>query len=171
MLQLFLLRHAKSSWDDPAIDDFDRPLNDRGRNGAAAMAGYIRAAGIQPALVLCSAAKRTRQTWEHLEPHLAGVPAMFEDGLYAADRQQLTERLRLLPQNARSVMVIGHNPGLERTAGHLADGQGAIDAVALMSEKFPTGALAVLECDIPRWRDLDRGTCRLSSFVRPSDAK
>ncbi len=169
MRRLFLLRHAKSSREDAALDDFERPLNDRGRRGARAMAEFLHDLGIRPALVLCSAARRTRQTWDLLEPRLPGVPVSIETGLYEAARPHLAERLRRLDDHLSGVMLIGHNPGLERLAEFLTQGAGEAGAVAALSAKFPTAALAVLETEVARWAALDKGTCRLARFVRPAD--
>ncbi len=169
MRRLYLLRHAKSSWDDPALDDYDRPLNGRGRAAARLMAAHLRAARLRPDLVLCSGARRTRQTLDSLEAVLDGVPAVIEPELYEADRTGLLARLRRLDDRFASVLVIGHNPGLERLAEALAGGQGDGQALARLAAKFPTGALAVLDGEIDRWAELDHGTCRLAAFVRPKD--
>ena len=169
MRRLYLLRHAKSSWDDPAVDDFDRPLNGRGLVAARLMAAHLRSAGVRPATVLCSAARRTRQTLEYLEPLLEGVPVAIEPELYELDRSGLLARLRRLDDHLASVLLIGHNPGLERLAETLAAGHGDGQALARLAAKFPTGALAVLDGEIPRWAELDHGTCRLAAFVRPRD--
>lgn len=169
MRQLFLLRHGKSSWDDPALDDFDRPLNNRGRNNIRAMADFLRAQAIRPALVLCSAARRTQQTYDILARRLEGIPVSIEPELYEAARHDLTGRLRALDDHLDSVLLVGHNPGLENLAKWLSADQGDADAVAALTDKFPTGALAVLETPLARWAALDNGTCRLARFTRPSD--
>ncbi|HLO77376.1 MAG TPA: histidine phosphatase family protein [Magnetospirillum sp.] len=167
--QLFLLRHAKSSWDDPALDDFDRPLNNRGRRNAAALADHFRASAIRPALILCSAARRTRETYAVLEPAIEGVPVTFEAELYEATRHDLLDRLRRLDDHLQSVLLIGHNPGLEHLATELCQGQGNAKRLARLAEKFPTCALATLEAGIAHWGALQDGTCRLTGFLRPAD--
>lgn len=169
MRQIFLLRHAKSNWDDPAQDDYERPLSGRGRKGARAMADHLASAHIRPALILCSAARRTRATYDILAPVLEGIPVSFEDGLYEAGKGDLLDRLHALDDHLPSVMVIGHNPGLERLAGFLCANHGTAEAVARMAAKFPTGALAVLETGASRWAALESASCRLSAFVRPRD--
>lgn len=169
MRRLYLLRHAKSSWDEDGVDDFERPLSGRGRKAARAMAKYLAQHKIRPALVLCSAAVRTRATYDLIEPRLAGVPASIEAGLYAADRGNLLARLHRLDDHLGSVLLIGHNPGLERLAVFLADPHGDAAALEKLADKFPTGALAVLETDAAHWAELDGGTCRLTGFVRPRD--
>jgi phosphohistidine phosphatase len=106
---LYLLRHAKSSWDDPGLADFDRPLSRRGRRNAALLAAHLREESIEPELVLCSTARRARETAELLG--LDGV--RFENDLYGAGRAELARRLTALPHSVASAMMIGHNPGLE----------------------------------------------------------
>jgi phosphohistidine phosphatase len=169
MRRVFLLRHAKSSWDDVSVDDFDRPLNGRGRRNAKAMAGYFKQAGIHPAEVLCSAALRTVQTLELLEQALPGASVSIEADLYEANKGDLLARLRRLDDRLNSVLVIGHNPGVGRLAQGLAGGQGDHKALAHLGEKYPTGTLAVLETEIARWGELEDGACRLTAFVRPGD--
>lgn len=171
MRRIYLLRHAKSSWDDPALDDFDRPLAERGRKAARRMARHLAAANLRPALVLCSAARRTRETFALIEPDLAGVPVSYEPSVYAAAKHDLLHRLRQLDDHLDSVMVVGHNPGLERLAHALSADRGEPGALARMAEKYPSGALAVLETDITQWRQLEDGTCRLAQFTRPKDLK
>lgn len=171
MRQLFLLRHAKSSWDDPSLGDFDRALNNRGRKAARAMANFLAEAHIRPAMILCSAALRTRTTYEIIAPKLAGVPVSVEDALYEATKGDLLHRLRRLDDHLGSVMVIGHNPGIERLAAGLSAGHGDKHALASMAEKFPTGALAVLETEDHAWAALEEGNCRLTAFVRPADVE
>lgn len=165
---LYLLRHAKSSWDDPSLADFDRPLSRRGRKAAKGMDQLLGLRGWRPDLVLCSSARRTRETFAAL-PTLAGADVAFERGLYEADQEHLLDRLRTLPDAAGSAMVIGHNPGLERLTwllvGHGAEGP----AHAALRRKFPTAAMAVLECAAARWAQLTPGSCRLVDFVRPGD--
>lgn len=169
MKRILLLRHAKSSWDDPQLEDFQRPLNPRGRQSAKRMARFLEENAIRPGLVLCSAAVRTRATYEILEPAMQGVPVAFEDGLYEATRGDLLHRLQRVDGHLAQVMVIGHNPGLEKLAQLLADGQGDRTALDCLADKYPTGALAVLETRAPHWPELDAGSCRLLQFVRPKD--
>jgi phosphohistidine phosphatase len=169
LLKLFLLRHAKSSWDDPELDDFDRPLNGRGRKAARAMGKYLERQAIRPSLVLVSAAARTRATFELIAPRLDGAPSVVEAGLYEASSTQLLERLRRLDDRDPSVMLVAHNPGLEQLALTLCGEDDASEALARLRDKFPTGALAVLEAELGHWAELAPGTCRLAAFVRPKE--
>jgi phosphohistidine phosphatase len=166
MKRVYLLRHAKSSWADPSLADHDRPLNGRGRRAAAAMGEHLRAAGVAPELVLCSSARRTRETLERIAPALGDARVEFEAGLYGASAHALRRRLERLPDEVESVLLIAHNPGLEDLALELAAPSPATEA---MAEKFPTGALAVLELPGASWSELAPGTAELATFVRPRD--
>lgn len=169
MRKLFLLRHAKSSWDDPAAEDFDRPLNGRGRKDAKRMGRYMAEQGLRPGMALVSGAARTRATWELIEPHLEGVPVAIEAELYEAGKARLLTRLRQLDEHMDSVLLIGHNPGIGRLAEVLADHHGDPALLAALGEKFPTGALAVIDLDIAHWGELEAGRGRLAAFIRPRD--
>ena len=169
MKTIYLLRHAKSSWQDQGAEDIDRRLSKRGREAAKAMANYLSAEGIVPAQILCSPALRTRETLERMEAKLdAAIPIRFEKGIYNADAPSLLRRLRRLSDALPSVMVIGHNPGIERLALMLA-GDGEATARDKLANKYPTGTLAVLTALIDHWRDLGPEGARLEAFVRPKD--
>ncbi|MEO5336772.1 MAG: histidine phosphatase family protein [Magnetospirillum sp. WYHS-4] len=164
---LYLLRHAKSSWKDPALADFDRPVSGRGRRAAKAMGDYMENRGMHPATVLCSAAERTRQTLDLVHPVLgADVPVEVRRNLYLADPQAILTELAALPDSVPSVLVIAHNPGLHDLAVALA-ASGDKDLLEALSEKFPTAALAVLTSEASRWKDLAKGGLHLEDFVRP----
>jgi phosphohistidine phosphatase len=165
--QLYVLRHAKSSWDEPGLDDHDRPLAARGRDAAKAMAAHVRARGIRPELVICSSARRARETLDGVDP--AGH-RLIEPGVYSASATDLLRRLRRVPDAIESVMVIGHNPTVQMLVLSVADpgrdtlGDGS-DLEAVRS-KFPTGALATLRFD-GGWGELAPGRAELAGFVRP----
>jgi phosphohistidine phosphatase len=162
---LYLLRHAKSDWDDPSRTDIDRPLAPRGRKAAGAMSRYLKRADIRPELILCSPARRTRQTLELIGEAFELMPQVtFAPWLYAASAGQLLANLEELPPETASVMLIGHNPGLEDLATSLA-GRGA--DLDRLRDKYPTGALAVLS--VFDWRRLEPGCAELVSFVVPRD--
>jgi phosphohistidine phosphatase len=167
MKRVYLLRHAKSSWKDRSLADRDRPLAGRGRRAAKAMAAHLEAEGVRPDLVLCSPARRTRETLERVESALGGeVEVVFEEGLYGASEAGLLARLRALPGEVGAVMVIGHNPGLGELALALAS-EGA--ELARMREKYPTGALATIDLPADGWSALERGGGELVAYVRPRD--
>jgi phosphohistidine phosphatase len=162
--QLFVLRHAKSSWDDPALVDHARPLAPRGQRAAELLANYVRREKIRPALVLCSSARRTIETYEGVRP--AGELSI-ESGLYGAGADGLLERLRQVPDATSSVMLIGHNPALQTLVLRLAGANGGTD-LRQVQRKFPTGALATLALD-HAWSELRPGAADLVSLIRPRD--
>jgi phosphohistidine phosphatase len=162
---IILLRHGKSSWSDPALSDVDRPLAPRGERASRRIAKYLRRKRIRPALVLCSPALRTRQTLAGIEPSLGkGCSVELVAELYAASERELLERLRALPDSAASVMLIGHNPGLQQLALVLAS-RG--DDLAKLEQKFPTGALATLVVSGDSWAALRPDEAELIDYVVP----
>jgi phosphohistidine phosphatase len=176
MPTLMLLRHAKSDWPEsksgPKMDDHDRPLSDRGIKDAPRMGAHIRAGKREPDLVLCSTSARTRETWELIAPELRSKPqAHFDRALYLAAWPQLLAIVQTAPANVHSLMLIGHNPGMEQLAAQLAaepHGAAERERVAAMRKKFPTCALAVVEFE-GAWKKVAHGTGRLVAFVRPKD--
>ncbi len=162
--RLYLLRHAKSSWKDQRLADHERPLAGRGRRAAKAIRRHVKEQGIDPELVLCSTAKRARQTLEGIEPALGRGAVRVEAELYGAGSAALLARLQHVPARVRSVMVIGHNPALQDLALLLAR-----DGSTELEVKFPTAALATLAFRGPSWAVLDRGKADLIEFVRPRD--
>jgi phosphohistidine phosphatase len=162
---VILLRHGKSSWSDSTLADIDRPLALRGERAARKLAEYIRRRRIRPALVLCSPALRTRQTLEAIEASLGKrCVAEVVPELYAASEQELLEQLQALPEPVGSVMLIGHNPGLQDLALLLAS-RGA--CLQQLEEKFPTGALATLVVRGESWTALGPGEAELVDYVVP----
>lgn len=169
MKLLYLLRHTKSSWDDPSIDDFERPLNKRGRKAATLLADYCRHHEIRPEIVLCSPAKRTRQTLESLQSALGNAPVAFERRLYEATSLTILALIAELPRNCHSALVIGHNPGLQRLARYLVDADSPNPALRHLGDKLPTGGFVTLSAQINEWDRLTAGGCTLDGFLRPGD--
>jgi phosphohistidine phosphatase len=121
MKRLYLLRHAKSSWDDPTLADHDRPLAPRGRRAVKVMAKHLRRKGIAPQLVLCSPSRRTRQTLTRIAPAVGkSAEVQIRSELYAASAAELLEVLRQVPDGVESVMLIGHHRGIQDLALSLA---------------------------------------------------
>ena len=169
MRQLLLLRHAKSSWDDPGLTDFDRPLNPRGRAAAAAMRTAMAGLGLAPDQVLVSTSKRTLQTLEALEPWEETPLVEPMDSLYLAPAAGLLRALQDVQPTVRSVMVIAHNPGLHELAVLLMGTAGPAGADARrLREGYPSGALAEFVVTAP-WADLTGGGARLVRFLCPRD--
>jgi phosphohistidine phosphatase len=159
---LYVLRHAKSSWDDPTLDDHDRPLARRGRRDARRLGRHFISESIAPDLVLCSSSLRTRETLAVILPSLEGeVQLLVEDGLYGADAKTLLERLHEVPGAVASVMLIGHNPGLHELILELATPGPERDR---LRENLSTAALVNLEVTTS-WQRLEVHQQELVRFV------
>ena len=170
MKHLILLRHAKSDWSDPALDDFDRPLNKRGRKAAPVMGGLFNKQAWAPDLVLCSTARRAQQTWDLVAKELSRpVPVKPLKSLYLAPPSRILATLEPLPDDVGSAVVVGHNPGLHNLAHQLAGGGSDKRAANALAIKFPTGAVAVIDLEIAQWRDIRKGKSRLIGFFCPRD--
>jgi phosphohistidine phosphatase len=169
--RLLLLRHAKSAW--PDVPDSERPLNDRGRRDAPAMGRWLLSSGYVPDLVLCSTASRTRETWDLLAPALeAGPPVRFEQRIYEASALSLLHLLRESGNGYRTVMLIGHNPGIAELAigvAQMADGPEG-EPLERAREKFPTAAVAVLDFQ-GEWADLTPGEVHMTDFAVPREVR
>jgi phosphohistidine phosphatase len=161
-----LLRHAKSDW--PDVPDRDRPLAKRGRRDAPVVGRWLRRHGYLPDAVICSVARRTRQTWDLVAPELGGSPSVtFEPRAYAASALTLLYLVRELPATSRAVLLIGHNPAIEELATHLSEALDAEGAPPAPGLRFPTAAVAVLEFR-GDWPDLAPGHARLRDFATPA---
>lgn len=167
MPELLLLRHAKSDWGQPGLDDFDRCLSSRGRRAAPRMGRYLQAQGLQPDLILCSSARRAKETLGLVLTALASEPQIsYLKTLYLAPPSRLLTILRRQSPNTGRLLLIGHNPGLQHLALELA-GPRRGAAVRSLAEKFPTAALARFE--VGDWAQLGAAPARLVDFVRPRD--
>ena len=171
MRQLLILRHAKSSWDDPKLSDHARPLNSRGRKSASAMRRAMRDLGLAPDIVLVSSARRTLQTLEALEPWDEQPLIEPMDQLYLANAEQLLGVLRQVSDTARSVLLLGHNPGLHDLSMLLVGPvamTGQTRNISRLAEGYPTGALTEFSIAGP-WSQLSEGGGRLLRFLAPRD--
>lgn len=160
MKTLFVLRHAKSSWDDPDLADFDRPLNDRGRSAAPFMGEVMNRNGFSPDVILSSPAARARDT-ALLVKDGGDLTAeiRYEEAIYEASPQALKQIVAAIDDQKRSAMVVGHNPGME----------GFIRFLTGRVESMPTAALAVIDLDIATWSELDSESGILRKVIRPKD--
>lgn len=167
---LILLRHAKSDW--PDVPDHERPLAPRGRHDAPAVGRWLRDGGLLPDQVLCSSARRTRETWESVRGQL-GVdpPVTFDEQVYGAMPGTLLDLIRRTEPARRTLLVIGHDPAVSTLALALPAEDDA-DAATLerIRQKFPTAAAAVLVF-AESWRQLEPGTARLAAYVTPRDLR
>jgi phosphohistidine phosphatase len=167
MPTLFLLRHAKSDWSDHGAADIDRPLSSRGERAAALIAQAIADRDLIPDLVLCSPARRTRETLAALQPVLGNaVPVRITEGLYEPASGNYRAIVEEESAGAERLMVIGHNPAIHATATLFA-GKGDAGLLHSLSEKFPTGALAVIDFKKADWPEPRPQTGRLSALILP----
>lgn len=165
-----LLRHAKSAW--PDVPDHERPLAGRGERAAPVMGRWLRATGHVPDLVLCSTARRARETWRLAAAELGATPPVrFDDRLYRASAPDLLGLARRAPSPVRTLLIVGHDPAIHDLAVTLAgSGSGAAAMAGRMRVKFPTGAVAVLEFT-GNWDQLGGEGTRLTSFVTPREVE
>ncbi len=158
--RLTLLRHAKSSWKDPSLDDFDRPLNQRGERDAPVMGRRLRARGARPSLFLTSKARRARRTARLIAREI-GYPLEFlqgEDALYLASPDQIIDLLARQDDSFHDILLCGHNPGLTDLAVRLS---------GLPIDNVPTCGIVALEGELPRWQDLHERRLELVYFDYP----
>jgi phosphohistidine phosphatase len=164
---LTLLRHAKSDWGDPAQGDFDRPLNRRGRRGARIVGEEMRRLDLAFDRVLASPARRVVETIEEVERGFGRLAVVHENSLYLASPEALLALVHGTSDKVESLMIVGHNPGLESLALLLAGSAGPLrDALAV---KYPTGALAEIRLAIGHWCDAGPDAGMLARFIRPRD--
>lgn len=160
--RLILTRHAKSAWDDPSMDDHDRPLNDRGRRSARALGDWLASRGYDPEEVLCSTSRRTVETWERAAAAVFETrpPLRLKPELYHADADEMMDILRTASMN--TVMVIGHNPGIAAFAAMLPE-RPPLDPDF---RRFPTAATLVVDFAADSWADVQPGSGDVRDFVR-----
>jgi phosphohistidine phosphatase len=168
---LILLRHAKSAWPED-VPDHERPLAPRGRRDAPAAGGWLRKSDHVPDRVLCSTARRARETWQLAEEKLRAHPAtIFEDRVYGASSAELLDLARQTPAEVRRLLIVGHDPAMRGLTLDLASAQaGDTEAEALgrVRAKYPTAAIAVLSFS-GEWAELSPGQAHLADFVVPTD--
>jgi phosphohistidine phosphatase len=158
MKTLLLLRHAKSSWDDSTLRDFDRPLADRGRRDAPRIGKALKKQGPPPNLIISSPAARARETIEAVVKAAGlAITPQFDEGIYGATSAELMKLIRRLPDSSNCAMLVGHNPTFEDLVSRLTGTQ----------ERMPTAALACIEFQVDRWADLEDGQGKLTSLLTP----
>ena len=160
MKTLFVLRHAKSNWDNSDLSDFERPLNSRGLDAARFIGGLIYERNLEPQIIISSPAKRAKQT-AVLVKELAEIskPIIFDERIYEASPQTLFNLIRKFDEKYESVLLVGHNPGFENLVRMLTS------ETALM----PTAALAKINLDIESWHELDAVSNELEFLIRPKE--
>jgi phosphohistidine phosphatase len=169
--RLILLRHAKSAWPDD-VPDHDRPLAPRGRRDAPAAGRWLRQSDYVPDRVLCSTARRARETWKLAEEKLGAHPAtVSEDRVYGASSADLMALACQTSADVRTLLIVGHDPAMRDLTLELASGQPGDTEPAALSRvraKYPTAAIAVLSFS-GNWSKLSPGQAQLTHFVTPSD--
>ena len=169
MKTLVLMRHAKSAWDNADLPDIDRPLSPRGQKAAPLMGERLQKAGIRPDIVLCSTAKRARETLDLMTaaiPKKAKVQQVKE--LYMAVPREMLNVVAKSPDSVETVMLVGHNPGMGSLAAWLA-GDGDGELLGKIRRKFPTAAIAVITFDVAHWSEVAGEGGTLTAFLRPRD--
>jgi phosphohistidine phosphatase len=171
MLTLSLLRHAKSSWSNPALPDRERPLATRGVTDAPLMGKAMAERGIDPELVLCSSARRTRDTLDLVLPELRVEPKIvYVDALYHASPEQMLELLHGIQPGANRVMLVGHNPEIQAFALDLV-GSGPKHFRDRLKTKYPTAGLAVINFVSGLWKSVSVNSGTLNLFLSPKDLR
>jgi phosphohistidine phosphatase len=169
MKRLCLMRHAKSDWNHPELEDSQRTLNGRGVKSAEFLAGFIVDKGWTPDHALCSTAVRARSTIKPLAEKLTGHCAVdYRDDLYMAMPATLLAAVHELDDANETVLIVAHNPGLEMLAVELSDAE-SDETSARMADHFPTGALAVFQFEVDKWRDVARGTGHVAFYGKPRE--
>lgn len=164
--RLILLRHAKSAWPEGVADE-ERPLAERGRKAAPAIGAYMAREKLIPDLALVSPARRALETWELVRKALSKkVEERDAPGIYEVAAGRILEVIRTVKPGIRTLLMVGHNPGMEDLAALLVK-DGDADAIGRMNEKFPTAGLAVVDFDVEGWDDVAAGTGYLERFVTP----
>lgn len=162
---LILFRHAKSSWTDN-VEDHDRPLADRGRKAAPIMAKWLAGKALKPTVALVSTARRTQETWGLIAPELGKVTKRDVAEIYDAPAERILDAIHAVEHSVESLIIVGHNPGMEDLARLLMKGDGG-KAGARMREKFPTAAVAVLSLPVDDWTEVKSHIADLQDFVTP----
>lgn len=168
MSRLFLLRHARAAWAQPGMRDFDRPLQPEGRQEAEAIGSAMFASALVPAAILCSSARRARETWDEVAKHVSNGSngAVFTDALYSADATGYLAIIRDAG-DPESLLVVGHNPMMEDLAFALA-ADGNEEAREILSHGFPVSGLAVIDFD-GRLSEAAPGKGFLAAFLTPAE--
>lgn len=167
MKRLFLLRHAQAV--PGSGSDKDRPLTPRGKQDAQALGAAMAKEGYRPDYVLCSAAKRTQETWESLSVTLkATVEPHITDALYNAPSDKIAEEIAAIPNSIHAALIIAHNPGLHQLSASLA-GTAPESLRARINGQFIPASFVALECMTDNWSDLKPSTMKIINFMDPLD--
>lgn len=172
MKTLTLLRHAKSSWSDPATRDFDRALNARGKRAAEVMGGYARTEGLEFDKIIASPAVRVTETLDHFAyGYGRRLQPVWERRVYLSSSMTLLDIVHEVDDSVSSLLLVGHNPGMEDIVLELVPDRKGDALRDEVEEKYPTAALAQLQAKVESWRDFGTEGVTLARFVRPRDLR
>lgn len=159
MKTIYLIRHAKSSWDDHTLEDHERPLNDRGRKDANAMAKYLHHKGISPEIALCSTAKRTKETYSYFTPYFSGIPLSLIRNLYHASVESLEEVIKSIDNDLNGAFMIGHNNGVSELISIIMGKNVSLSTCSYNQIEFP----------VNDWKDIDLLTAKVVFAISPKE--
>ena len=159
MKELVLIRHAKSSWKDINLDDFDRPLNKRGEKNAPFMAKVLKKLVKKPDLIICSSSKRTRLTLDFfIKEFDYKNKIIFENSIYETSYENILEVIKNIDKKYKRIFLIGHNPGLNDLTNYL---------VSSFKENIPTCGILKINFDIDSWENVEKDSGELEFFKYP----
>ena len=163
---LFILRHGKAAYMDPNFDDFDRPLTTVGKQMISILVDKVKDLTVLPDIVLCSAARRARETLEGVGGWLPSFcKVAFDEDLYLASRQQLVAQIHRIDDQYSGLMLVGHNPGLEQLISWLLGD----DTDASLIKALPTCGFVKIGFDVPSWALVEQGSGRLQNYIVPEE--
>lgn len=154
MKKLYLLRHAKSSWEDSSLKDINRPLNNRGKNQVKFMNKFVAENKVEPELILCSSSNRTRLTVDEI---FSNKNIIFLDSLYHANSSEIMDIIKSTDKEINSLMIIGHNPGLNEFAYGLIN----------FENNIQTASLIEIDILIDNWKNLHKSNSKFVSYTNP----
>lgn len=157
MKKLLLIRHAKSNWSDDQLDDHERPLNARGERDSITMARFLADADEGLDVIFCSTANRALD-FAHVISEFTDVTLVPDLSFYTFDEDELMEIIRSLPDDAKNIAIVAHNPAIHRVAERLCEAD---------IEKMPTAAVASFQCHVEEWREINESNCELNYFQTP----
>ena len=159
MKTIYLIRHAKSSWDDHTLEDHERPLNERGRKDANNMAKFLHQKGIHPEITLCSTAKRTKETYSYFTNYFTGLPLSLTRNLYHASVENLEEVIRSIENDKNAAFLIGHNNGLSEFVSLILQKNVSLSTCSFTQIEFP----------VDDWRDMDLLKAKVVFAISPKE--
>ena len=166
MKTIFLLRHAKSSWDNSQLEDFDRPLSTRGEKSSIKIGKYIKNKNIIPDIVYCSSAKRAKKTWELINKVIKKKNNIFfKKDLYMADSETFMSTIKKTKNSNKSIMIVSHNPGIESFCLELSKENN--EYINDIKTKYPTGSLAILKVNLKKWSEIRYESGIIYEFIKP----